>query len=154
MPQTTIDARGTVRTGPDGDLVTLLIEHGDESVTSTILLSKVDTPEKLANWALVRHYQARQEYDVQKRVTFTWHTDTEPGTGDQYPVLDSIDDVQPIPPDAGRTGVENLPGWSSWSAQEASDWIAANVVADPSVIIVLSSMAKMLIYLRKIVTGE
>lgn len=45
----------------------------------------------------------------------------------------------------------NLPGWASWSGQDAEDWINANVTDLASAKVALVSMARAIVYLRDIV---
>jgi hypothetical protein len=46
---------------------------------------------------------------------------------------------------------ENLPGFATWTAQEASDWIESNVVDLDTAKTALSRTARALVYLRDIV---
>lgn len=52
--------------------------------------------------------------------------------------------------DAGKLDFENLPGWATWTAAEAGDWIDANVVDLASAKTALRAMAKAIIYLRDV----
>ncbi len=56
------------------------------------------------------------------------------------------EDIQEI----SKDDFENLPGWASWTAEEASDWIDANVTDLAAAKIVLQTMAKAIIYLRDV----
>lgn len=46
---------------------------------------------------------------------------------------------------------ENLPGWATWTGQEAADWIDANVTDLASAKTALAAMARAIMYLRDIV---
>lgn len=50
--------------------------------------------------------------------------------------------------DLGRNEIKNLPGWATWSAQQADDWILVNVTNLASAITALRAMVRMLIHLR------
>jgi hypothetical protein len=56
-----------------------------------------------------------------------------------------------IAPETAKIDFDTLPGWASWTAVEASDWIEANVVDLDSAKVVLKSIAKAIIYIRDIV---
>jgi len=47
-----------------------------------------------------------------------------------------------------KNNVGEMPGWATWDAQQASDYIENNVVDLASAKQVLKAMAKLLIYLR------
>jgi len=44
--------------------------------------------------------------------------------------------------------IRNIPGWATWTAQEAEDWIEVNVTDLASAKQVLKALAKMICYLR------
>ena len=149
MPQFTIDARGRIDTA--SNLLTLAITRGDDIAASTVQTSKITTITELVEWALARAYQTvERATEIQKRVTFTAHQEVDPESDALVWILDSIDDIQSLPDDIGREGMENLPGWSTWTAQEASDWIDANVIDLDSAKLALSNMAKAIVYLRNV----
>jgi hypothetical protein len=50
--------------------------------------------------------------------------------------------------DLGRGAIKGLPGWATWDAGQAEDWIQINVTDLASAKTALKAMAKMLIYLR------
>ncbi len=54
------------------------------------------------------------------------------------------------PPIIAKNDIENMPGWASWTAQEANDWIEVNVVDLASAKTVLKSIARMVVHLRDI----
>lgn len=150
MPQITID----VTARKVGGLVSFTIQRGDDVISSTLKADEFSTPAQAVEWSLNQAFRTISTPEAQKRITATIHQVIDPETGMPYWVLDSIDDVQSIPRDDGRAGIENLPGWATWTAQEAADWIYENVVDLGSAIVALESMAKMLVYLRKMTAGE
>jgi hypothetical protein len=58
------------------------------------------------------------------------------------------DQAKPV---EGKKDYSNLPGWATWTGQEAADWIDTNVTDLASAKVVLESMAKAIIYIRDIV---
>jgi len=88
---------------------------------------------------------------LQRRFIIEAHKeeDTSPETGEpyQYWVVDDVQ-IEPLPQDAAKLDFTNLPGWATWSAQGAGDWIDANVTDLASAKNVLQNMAKAIVYLR------
>lgn len=54
-------------------------------------------------------------------------------------------------PPAGKDLFDQLPGWASWTGDEAAAWIEANVTDLASAKYVLVKMARAIVYLRDIV---
>jgi len=54
-------------------------------------------------------------------------------------------------PDAAREQFENLPGWATWTGQEAAQWVEDNVTDLASAKIALKAMGRAIMYLRDIV---
>lgn len=54
-------------------------------------------------------------------------------------------------PEIASDDFESLPGWASWTGQEAADWIDANVTDLTSAKVALQAMARAIVYLRDIV---
>lgn len=50
--------------------------------------------------------------------------------------------------DVGRADIRNLPGWATWSADQAESWILTNVTDLASAKVALRAMARILIFLR------
>ena len=53
--------------------------------------------------------------------------------------------------DLALANFENLPGFATWTAQEANAWIEGNVIDLDTAKVALSRMAQALVYLRDIV---
>lgn len=57
-------------------------------------------------------------------------------------------------PEQAADDFEALPGWATWTGQEAADWIDANVVDLASAKTALTRMAQAIVYLRDVVIGK
>ncbi len=120
----------------DGTL-DLLWQIGQQQYARTVSASDIDTRAKLGQYLLS---QMAEIEDSQVYIITAHH---ENGAW----VLDHItaDDDRA----AGRDDIRNAPGYASWTAAEAEQWIVANVVSvEPGVKTALRAMARMLIYLR------
>lgn len=143
MSQTTID----VQARTERNLLHILATRGDESISSTIQASKIPTVQAAIEWIVAQKMKTTETPDIQRRVTFTYHAESTPEDGSVI-VVDSIDDVQPLPRDQGKADFENLPGWATWTAQDAVDWIETNVTDLASAKTVLQQMARAIVALR------
>ncbi len=144
MAQFTIDTTATIT---NGQLV-VTASWDNNSVASFLDPNEITTAQQLVEWVLNQQYTTRTtEADIQKRITFTAHQETDPGGG-VFWVLDSIDEVVNLPRDDARAGIQGLPGWATWTAQEAADWIDINVTDLASAKVALSNMARMIVWLR------
>lgn len=47
-----------------------------------------------------------------------------------------------------KTGMKNLPGWATWTATQAEEWIEGNVTSLATAKTALKALAKAVIYLR------
>jgi hypothetical protein len=54
-------------------------------------------------------------------------------------------------PEHAKDDFDALPGWATWTGQEAADWIDENVIDLPSARLALTRMAQAIIYLRDVV---
>lgn len=140
MPQTTVD----IEAKTERNITHIKATNGDEVVTSKVNSSKLSTIQDAIEWIVSQRQKTLSESEIQRRVTFTYHVD------DGQVIVDSIDNVQPLPKDQGKTDFENLPNWATWTAQQAVDWIDTNVVDLDSAKIVLQQMARAIIALRNI----
>jgi len=150
MPQVTIDVEVTTT----GITRFITATHGDKVIQSTILISEIQTVDDLAAWLLAQRGTNRTiDQSLQKRLTITYHSETvnDPETGQDVDqtVIDSVVS-EPLPADDGRSEFQSLPGWASWTANEAEQWITANVTDLASAKTALKAMAKAIIYLRNV----
>lgn len=73
------------------------------AVQSTLRASKINTPEKVAAWLVVRRFEpASRDDTLTRRLTVTWHDEPGPEGG---PVVDDVT-TERLPVDAAR---RNLP---------------------------------------------
>jgi len=54
----------------------------------------------------------------------------------------------------GKQDFANLPGWATWSAAEAEQWIEDNVTNLATAKTALKAMARAIVYLRKASAGQ
>jgi len=146
MAQFTVDITAVVRNGQ----LAIRVQRGDQFVESVLPLGEVVDPLSAVEWAVNRTMDDEAVATaVQKRVTFS-ATQQPDGTW----AVDSVDSVETLPADVGRNGLATLPGWASWSAQEAANWIDGSVTDLTSAKAALQAMAKAIVYLRKAVVGR
>ena len=91
MPTITVDVRAKEL---ENNLVELYITRNNQFIRSTLFLSEVDTPLKLASWILTQ--KGKQETisaSIQKRLSITFHNDV-----DGNSIIDNLD-VAPLPQD-------------------------------------------------------
>lgn len=143
MPTTTVDI--TART--EGELTHILVQRGDDALSSVVTAGKLTTISAAIEWTVNQVFKTLDTAEIQRRVTFTFHQEVNPD-GDTVIIVDSIDDVQLLPRDQGKTDFEALPGWATWTAQEAVDWIETNVTDLASAKTTLQQMARAIVALR------
>lgn len=96
-------------------------------------------------------YIPQPDATFQRRLTIEAHQEdvTDPDTGTVYQiwVLDSVIAAQ-LPDEAAEEGFSDLPGWATFTADEAEAWIENNVVDLDSAKTALKAMAKAIVFLR------
>ena len=150
MPQTTIDVQVT----DTGDTKLITAKIGDQILQSILFPSEVQTVNDLAEWLLAQTGRDQiTDPALQKRLTIDYHIEqtTDPETGDpvDQTVIDSVQS-EPLPQDDGKANFSALPGWATWTANEAETWITDNVTDLASAKIALKAMAKAIIFLRNV----
>jgi hypothetical protein len=137
---TTVDARVTIQ---DNGLLFLELTSGNKSLVMTAFQG---TPLfELAELIINQEMPGDVDRTFQKRYTVEWHI--EDVEGDQVRIVDDVQEEQ-LPDEAARDGYTNLPGWATWTADEAEAWIEVNVVDLGSAKDALKQMARALTYLR------
>lgn len=107
MPQITIDVLAIRR----NELVEIKIEYQKQRISRVVQLEEVNTPQKAVQWALEQKFPVDEIVtEIEKQITATIHQEIDPETGQPYWVIDSIDDVSPLPRDS------------------FDDWVNTNVV--------------------------
>lgn len=146
MPTTTVNARATRQ---ENNTVTLELERNGQTVDVTIYADM--TLEEVAWQILAQTHPPEPDKTYQRQVTIEWHWETgvDPETQEeyQYKVIDDVT-VEQLKDEAARDGFESLPGWATWTADEASDYIESNVNTLAEAKTVLKVMAQCLCYLR------
>lgn len=86
------------------------------------------------------------------RLIITAHTeqrpDPETGVEHEVTIVDGVQ-TQKLTEDSAEDAIRAMPGWATWSADEATQWIDANVNDLASAKTALKAMAKLLVYLRE-----
>ena len=144
MPTIVVDARVL----QVGDLIEVEARSGDDHVNSLLLSSELPTLQAFADWLLNQAVKTKTQSALQKRLTIDFHTETDP-EGNTIRVVDNVT-AEDLPEDAGRVDFQGLPGWATWTAQEAEDWIEANVVDLASAKVALQAMARAIVFLRNV----
>ena len=103
------------------------------------------TIDELAAMALTQAFPDLPDAIFQKRFTIEAHQETI--NEETFWVVDSVEQEQ-LPNEAAKAGFDNLPGWASWTASEAAQWIVENVTDLASAKVALTTMAKAIVYLR------
>jgi hypothetical protein len=86
----------------------------------------------------------------QKQITIEAHTETgtDPENGDfDFWVIDDVT-LDQLADKNARDGYAALPGWASWTANEAAAWIETNVTDLASARTALAQMARAITFLR------
>lgn len=151
MPDITIDL--TVKDIGGFKQVTAI--SGDTIIQSTIRGDEITNLNQLAVWFLTQPGQdILPDPNLQRRLSVSYHIETVPdpegGLTSQNIVIDNLQSAL-LPADQGQINLSNLPGWASWSASEAEQFIETNVTDLASAKTVLISMAKAVVYLRDII---
>lgn len=55
---------------------------------------------------------------------------------------------------AALTDFASLPGWATWTGQEAADWVDTNVTDPASAKVALMAMARAIMYLRNMIAPD
>lgn len=146
MPTFIIQARATVQ---DDGIVSLELRRNGQAVEMTTY--RTATLEELALLILAQRIPGEPDKTFQKQITIEAHKDTgvDPDTGEPFEFW-VVDDValDQLPDEAARDGVAGLPGWATWTADQAADYIESNVVDLATAKEVLKKMAMMLVHLR------
>ena len=122
-----------------GDLVDIYI--GDYK--TTLYYSEVDTEAKFALWYLNQVIVTNpDEATLRRAFAIEGHQNAEGGW-----VLDNVSS-QALKEDTAAADFATLPNWATWTAQQADDWIVANVTSLATALPVIRQMARFLIYLR------
>lgn len=102
MPEVTLDVLATRR----GGIVNIAIEYQGQRVNRSLFVDEVNTPEKVVQWALAQQFPADEILtEVQKRIRATVHQEVDE-EGNQFWVIDSIDEVGALPEDGFDDWVE------------------------------------------------
>jgi hypothetical protein len=154
MPTVTFDVVVT----QEGNILEVEATRGSDVVKSRLLTSEVTTLEELAAWVLNQAARTlATDAVLQKRLTVTFHTqqvpDPETGKLLDTRVIDSVA-AEPLPEDEGKTNFRNLPGWATWTGDEAATWIEVNVTNLASAKVALEAMARAIVFLRDMVVGD
>ena len=139
-----VDARAIRNT--DSDTIELELTWEGRAVTMTAPL--VATLEELAALALAQEFPPTPPQEFQRRVTIEAHQ--EGGTvvlpGAPW-IVDSVE-VEQLPDERAADDFSDLPGWATWTADEAANWIETSVVDLASAKVALTAMARAIVLLR------
>jgi len=143
----TVDARGIRHT--DSDTVELELDYQGRRVLMTAALGS--SLEEIAALALAQEFPPVPSQVFQRRFTIEAHQemmdDPETGEESQVWIVDGVAGEQ-LPDEVARDSFENLPGWATWSGDEAATWIETNVTDLASARVALSAMARAIVALR------
>ena len=133
-------------------LLQIEARRGGDVIKSRLLTSEITTLEELAAWLINQAVRTRTPVaTLQKRLTVTFHTEeTEEGS---VRIVDDVTAVD-LPEDAGQVDFRGLPGWATWTGDEAAAWIDANVIDLASAKTALRTMARAIVALRDIVVED
>lgn len=147
MPTFTVDARGIRHT--DSDTVELELDYRGRRVLMTAALEM--SLEDVAVLVMAQDFPPSPSRVFQRRITIEAHqeTGTDPETGEEFQfwVVDSVVSEQ-LPDEAARDEFGDLPGWATWTSDEAATWIDENVTDLVSARVALVAMARAIVALR------
>lgn len=112
-----------------------------------ITASKVDTVQKLAHWIVTQVESSASVPEVQARrqATIDYHVDSSLGI-----VIDNVT-VSLLVEDQMLLDIEALPGWATFTAQQAEDYIETNVTSLATAKTVMKAMARLLVAERNVI---
>ena len=137
-----VDVRARVNTSDQ--VVELELSRGDQSAVMTAY--RTWTLEQLAREILHQHFGVVPDKVFQRRVHIEAHQMGVVPAVFEW-VIDDVSAAQ-LPDEAAADGFEGLPGWSSWTADQAADWIDVNVADLASAKVALTAMARAIVLLR------
>jgi hypothetical protein len=139
-----VDARAIRNT----DENTIELELTWQGRVVTMTAPTAATLEELAALALAQPFPPTRPQTFQRRVTIEAHQEN--GTVILPGVPWIVDDVtmEQLPDERAADEFAALPGWATWTADEAAQWIADNVTDLASAKVVLTAMARAIIALR------
>jgi len=133
----------------ESNVVELLLTRDGQSVEMTAIRNW--TLEQLAAEIVEQEMPGEPDRTFQRLLTIEAHQETgiDPETGEEYLfwVVDSVESEQ-LTDEAAKNGFEALPGWATWSADEAEQWMLDNVTDLASAQLALSQMARAIAFLR------
>lgn len=139
-----VDARAIRNT--DENTIELFLSYEGRQVTMTAPLGA--TLEELAALALAQEFPPAPDQTFQKRVTIEAHQEN--GTvilpGAPW-IIDSVT-IEQLPDERAADEFTALPGWATWTGDQAATWIADNVTDLASAKTVLIAMARAIVALR------
>jgi len=138
----------------ESGLLCIEAQHNNKYISSCVQEDEITDLNDLAAWLLNQtSYGTMVDPDLQKKLTIDFHVEQviNPETGQPLDTF-VVDDVSasPIPRDQGKADFQNLPGWATWTASQAENWIQSNVTDLASAKVALVAMAKAIIYLRNV----
>ena len=144
MATFTIDA--VARRNTDETTIELLLTYEGRQVTMTAPMSA--TLEDLAALILAQDFPPTPPQTFQQRIIIA--APQEPGTLSLPGAPWVVDDVtvEQLPDERARDELAALPGWATWTADEAAQWIAESVTDLDSVKTTLTAMARAIVALR------
>jgi hypothetical protein len=121
-----------------GNVLHLEVLVNGRRLVRDITASKVDTVQKLALW-LVSQPLDISEVQPRRQAVIDYHID--PGLG---PVIDNLN-ITLLAEDQAIADIEALPGWATFSGDEAENWIEVNVTSLATAKTALKAMARLLV---------
>lgn len=142
----TIVVDAVARRTTDQDTVELLLTYKDQQVTMTAPVGS--TLEEVAALILAQEFPPAPPRDFQRRIIIEAHREN--GTivlpGAPW-IVDGVT-VEQLPDERARDEFADLPGWATWTAEEAAQWVADNVTDLASAKTALTAMARAIVALR------
>lgn len=144
MPIFTVDA--VARRNTDQNTVELLLTYEGRQVAMTAPMGA--TLEEVATLIMSQEFPPTPPQDFQRRIIIEAHREN--GTiilpGAPWIVDDVM--VEQLPDERARDDFDSLPGWATWTTDEAAQWIEDNVTDLASARTAMTAMARAIIALR------
>ena len=144
MATFTVDA--VARRSTDENTVELLLTYNGRQVAMTAPMDA--TLEEIAHLILAQEFPPAPPQDFQKRIVIEAHQES--GTiilpGAPW-IIDDVS-VEQLPDERAADEFVALPGWATWTGEQAAAWIEENVTDLVSAKTVLTAMARAIVALR------
>ena len=139
---TTFVIDALARRNTDANTIELLLTYEGRQAPMTVSLDA--TVDELARLILAQDFPPAPPQTFQKRITIEAHRE---GTLGLEWILDDVT-IEQLPDERAADDFTALPGWATWTGEQAATWIEENVTDLASAKTVMTAMARAIVALR------